>query len=513
MRVSRILAVIGLVAASSPFVRADVKPHALISENMVLQQGMKVPIWGTADDGEAVTVRFQGQEMHATAEHGKWRVDLAELKAGGPFEMTIAGKNTIHFKNVLVGEVWVCSGQSNMEWPVWLTADADKAIAAAKNPMIRLLTVPKNPSSVPQHDLAAKWDECTPETVRNFSAVGYYFGRDLNSAMRVPVGLIHTSWGGTPAESWTSKPALEAEPSLKYLIDKQTHALSTYPDDIERYANDLLQYKKTVVAARLEGRDIPTMPNPPQNPAKNAWGSSTLYNGMIAPLIPYAIRGATWYQGESNAGRAYEYRTLLQTMIKDWRHDFGEGDFTFLIVQLAPFMKIDAQPQDSAWAELREAQSLAALTLPKTGVAVITDVGEENDIHPRRKTQVGARLALAARGLAYGENIEYSGPAYSGMDVQGNHATLSFTHLGGGLQVHGDTLTGFTIAGKDKKFVNANARIEGDKVVVWSDKVPEPVAVRFGWANYPVVNLWNVAGLPASPFRTDDFHMVTDPRK
>jgi sialate O-acetylesterase len=506
-----------LVIALGIFVapaHADVKPHPLISENMVLQQGMKVPIWGKADDGEEVTVRFQGQEQKTTAKDGAWRVDLAELKAGGPYEMTIAGKNTIHFKNVLVGEVWICSGQSNMEMAVWQTAGANQAISAAKNPMIRLLTVPKSPSAVPQHDVAVAWNECSPETVRNFTAVGYYFGLDLHKSRHVPVGLIHTSWGGTPAESWTSKASLESERSLAYMAENQSKALSGFPVALDKYLEKLGKYKETVTNAIAANADLPALPAAPTNPAKNAWGASTLYNGMIAPLIPYAIRGATWYQGESNAGRAYEYRTLLPAMIKDWRKDWNEGDFTFLIVQLAPFTQIVTEPTESDWAELREAQLLATQVLPKTGIAVITDVGETDDIHPRRKQPVGARLALAARALANGENIEYSGPVYKEMQVNGDRATLSFTHVDGGLVARGGPLTGFTIAGEDRKFVKANAMIQGnDKVVVWSSALHKPAAVRFGWANYPVVNLWNQAGLPASPFRTDDFPMQTNPHK
>jgi sialate O-acetylesterase len=515
MRPSTICASLVIVLGISSLpARADVKPHPLISENMVLQLGMKVPIWGKADNGEEVTVRFQGQEHKTTARDGAWRIDLDDLKAGGPFEMSITGKNTIHYKNVLVGEVWICSGQSNMEWPVHLTTNANQAVPAAKNPMIRLLTVPKVPASVPQHEVKVQWKECSPETVRDFTAVGYYFGLDLHKSRHVPVGLIHTSWGGTPAESWTSKESLEAEPSLDYMAKNQTKAIAAFRKALDKYIEELDKYKETVAKAVADGADLPAIPNAPANPAKNAWGASTLYNGMIAPLIPYAIRGATWYQGESNAGRAYEYRTLLPAMIKNWRKDWNEGDFTFLIVQLAPFTQIVDQPGESEWAELREAQLLATQILPKTGIAVITDVGEADDIHPRRKQPVGARLALAARALANGEDIEYSGPVYKGMQVNGDQAVLSFTHVDGGLVARGDTLTGFTIAGEDRKFVKAEAMIQGnDKVVVSSSAVLKPVAVRFGWANYPVVNLWNQAGLPATPFRTDDFPMKTNPHK
>ena len=284
--------------------------------------------------------------------------------------------------------------------------------------MIRLFSVPKIPAATPQSNLTSnqftKWFECGPQTVGNFSAVAYFFGRDLQKALNVPVGLIHTSWGGTPAESWTSKASLEAEPSLKYYADHAGQAIKGYGKVVERYLTQLAENKDALVKGAALGQDLPA---PPANPARNAWTPTTLYNGMIAPLIPYGIKGAIWYQGESNAGKAHEYRTLLPTMIKDWQAHWGKEDVTFLIVQLAPFTKIVKQPVESDWAELREAQLHTALTLPKTGIAVITDVGEEFDIHPRKKGPVGARLALAARAIAYGEDIVYSGPIYSGMNA------------------------------------------------------------------------------------------------
>jgi sialate O-acetylesterase len=491
---------------------AAVKPHALISDGMVLQQGMRVPIWGSADTCEKVTVRFQDQEVSTTAQDGKWMVHLEELKAGGPYELTITGKNSVQLKNVLVGEVWVCSGQSNMEWPVRLSADAEKTIAESSNPMIHLFIVPKTPAASPLHHVQGTWQTCGPATVGNFSAVGYFFGRDVQKARNVPVGLIHTSWGGTPAEAWTSQAALEAEPALKYLAERQAKAVAEYPKTIDKHIADVTRYKEKVSKAAAEGQDLAAPPVLPPHPARNPHGPSTLYNGMIASIIPYAIRGAIWYQGESNAGRAYEYRTLLPAMIKNWRTDWKQGDFPFLIVQLAPFMKIDTEPGESQWAELREAQLLTTVAVPKTAQAVIIDVGEEKDIHPRRKEPVGARLALAARALAYGENIVYSGPVYHEMKVDGNKVVLSFKHTGGGLVAKGGPLTGFTIAGKDRKFVKAEAEIQDDKVAVWSPKVAEPAAVRYGWSNYPVINLWNKDGLPASPFRTDDFPGLTQPK-
>jgi sialate O-acetylesterase len=488
----------------APSLRGDVKPHGLFTENMVLQHGMKVPVWGTADDGEKVTVRFQGQEVSAIAEGGKWMVRLDDLKAGGPFELTIAGKNEIKLKNVLVGEVWIASGQSNMEWPVSFSHNAQKAIEQSANPKIRLYTVPKHPSARPLHDVQANWVECGPATVPNFSAVAYFFGRDLQKARNVPVGLIHTSWGGTLAEAWTSRKTLEAYPELKGIADAEARLVADYPTQQDQFLKALKDYTSSAEKARAEGKLIAHGPPAlPPHPGANPNGASNLYNGMIAPLLPFAIRGAIWYQGESNAGQAKQYQTLFPAMIKDWRKHWGEGDFPFLLVQLAPFMQIAHEPQESGWAELREAQLLTTLRVPNSAEAVITDVGEEFDIHPRKKEPVGARLALAARALAYGEQIEYSGPVYHGMKVEGERAILRFSHVDGGLVVRGDKLHGFTVAGPDGKFVNAEAEVQGDKVVVWSPKVSQPKAVRFGWANYPVVNLWNKAGLPASPFRTD----------
>lgn len=481
--IRRLFAVLALLAFV-PAALAEVKPHALFTDGMVLQQGATVPIWGTADPMEQlrVTLALPGEKSSIaqtvdTDKDGRWRTQFAQLKAGGPHTLTIQGKNdTVTVRDVYVGEVWVCSGQSNMWWPLRSTADPEKNADEAKYPQIRLFTVPMKIADKPQRDILGKWEECTPETVKNFSAVAYYFGRALHKARNVPVGLIHTSVGGTRAEAWTRREILEADPM--------------YKPEYEAFDK-----------AREKG------------PSKNPNDPSVLYNGMIAPLIPYAIKGAIWYQGESNAGKAYAYRTLFPTMIQNWRDDWKQGEFPFLFVQLAPWMKIEQEPKDSAWAELREAQLLTTKKLPKAGMAVITDVGDEKDIHPKQKEPVGARLALAARALAYGEKVEYSGPVYESMKVEGDKVILSFTHVGAGLESRDGALKGFTIAGEDRKFYNAQAEIRGDKVVVWCDQVPKPAAARFGWANFPVVNLWNKDGLPASPFRTDDWPGVTQPKK
>jgi sialate O-acetylesterase len=469
--------------------RADVKVHPLFCDGMVLQQGVECPIWGTADPGETLSVILQvgqgkvGGGGIVADKDGKWLFRLGKVKAGGPYSLSVGNpKSHVTINDVYVGEVWVASGQSNMEMSVDSSAGAEAAKQDAHNPKIRLFTVKRATAEKPQSTVAVdshngKWLEAGPETIGNFSAVAYYFGKHLEEKLNVPIGLIHTSWGGTVAEAWTPAANLQADPSLKQLV-------------------------------------------PAEFKAGNPNQGSALYNGMIAPLLPYAVKGAIWYQGESNASRAYEYQTLFPTLIRSWREVWHNPDMPFLFVQLAPWripatganrdrldpwQAVSPEPGENAWAELREAQRLTSLKVPKTGMAVITDVGDAEDIHPRRKEPVGARLALAARAIAYGEKVEYSGPVYKSMDVDGHRVVLHFSHVGKGLDAKYGVPLGFTIAGVDRKFYTANAEIKGDSVVVSCDKVWEPVAVRFGWANCPLVDFWNKDGLPASPFRTDDF--------
>jgi sialate O-acetylesterase len=511
------LAALTLATAALP-ARADVKPHPLVSSGMVLQRGVACPLWGTAEPGEKIAWKLalddKSHEGDVTAgQDGAWQIKLPVLdKAGGPFTVTLEGKNKLTLTDVYVGEVWVCSGQSNMEWPLLLTSNAKNDILAAKHPKIRLFTVRKATSAKPLTTVTGHWRACSPKAATMFSAVGYFFGRDLHKALDVPVGLIHSSWGGTVAEAWTSRDKLQATPSLKYLIDRFDVGLANYEKGIDNYLNTLETYLPAAKKARAEGKRVPQGPNPPVNPEANPNSPTVLYNAMIKPLQPFAIKGAIWYQGESNAGRAHEYRTLFPALIESWREAWKLGDFPFLFVQLAPWMQIVKEPQESTWAELREAQLFTSQKVKNTAQAVITDVGDPVDIHPRQKEPVGARLALAARALAYGEKIVYCGPVYEGMKVDDGKAVLSFHNVGKGLESRGGELTGFTVAGKDRKWQNAQARIDNDKVVVWSSEVKEPAAVRYGWANCPVVNLWNKDGLPASPFRTDDFPILTQPQ-
>jgi sialate O-acetylesterase len=489
--------------------QAEVKLPALFTDGMVLQQGMPVPVWGWADEGENVTVEFAGQKHSVRTRNGKWMLKLDPLKAdahGRPLK--IAGNNSLTVNDVLVGEVWIASGQSNMEWSMTRSHSPAEDIAAASHPQIRLFTVPKLKANEPVPDVRSNWQPCTPQTVPGFSAVAYYFARDLHKALGVPVGIIHTSWGGSPAEVWMSEQALSIHPAY------QREILDSWSAAHQRFQENLANWEKEKAAAEQAGQSFN------KNRPSPGWKPTELYNGMIAPLIPYAIKGAIWYQGESNAGRAHQYRTLYPDMIRNWRADWGQGDFAFLGVQLAPWDKnrkrsieeITAAPVESDWAELREAQVLSTQVLPRVGLAIITDAGDKDDIHPAKKEPVGARLALLARRIAYGESLVASGPAYENFQVKDGKAILSFANVGGGLEARGGELKGFAVAGEDRKFVWAKAQIENDKVVVSSPEISNPVAVRYGWADYPVVNLFNKEGLPASPFRTDDFPMLTAPK-
>ena len=625
--------------------------HPLFTSNMVLQRDMSAPIWGWTAPGQQVTVVMGLKASKAVAgADGKWMAGIGPFPAGGPHTLIVIGPQTVILDNVLVGDVWICSGQSNMEMGIG-AINAPQDIAQANTPQIRLFTVPKAIAAEPLRTFnsRSRWLVCTPETVAGggwggFSAVAYFFGRHLERELKVPIGLIHTSWGGTVAEAWTSGTALRTMPDFQPAVtqmeamaaeqkqgsfdfdkkmaewwtkndpgsaegaawadasfaaagwktmnlptlweaaglpdfdgvvwfrkefevpeswvgqdlmlhlgpidDRDTTwingvkvgGLDSYqtPRDYKIPAN-VVKPGRNVVAVRVldtgggggiygkpeemklevagdsgaapislagpwlyrDSAPLSNMQPAPQRFDDNPNLPTVLYNGMIAPLVPFAIKGAIWYQGESNAGRARQYRTLLPTMIQDWRSRFGVGEFPFFIVQLANFMATKAEPGESAWAELREAQLLTSQRVPKSGIAVATDIGDATDIHPRNKQDVGHRLALAALAVAYGQKIEYSGPVYRALKREGNALRLRFDHTGGGLMAKGDKLQGFAIAGDDKRFVWSDARIDGDTIVVSSPQVPNPVAVRYAWPDNPVANLYNRAGLPASPFRTD----------
>jgi sialate O-acetylesterase len=461
------------IAAWAAAAAGAVKLPAVIGNNMVLQRGMSVPVWGWADKGEEVAVNVAGQTLKTKAgDDGRWKVTLAKLASGSPLTMTIKGSSgsKITLQDILVGEVWVCSGQSNMAIGVAACKNGRQEVAVANHPQIRLFLVAQAQAPQPAADVKGRWRICTPENIANgkpdcggFSAVAYYFGRQLHGDLKVPIGLIDTSVGGTPAEFWTSRKTLEANPTLKPLAQGE---------------------------------------------------SSGLYNAMLAPLMPYAIRGAVWYQGETNVPRAYQYRTLFPAMIGNWRADWGQGDFPFGFVQIAPYRKYSTEGKQDpkCCPELWEAQLMTLKSAPNTGMVVTTDIGDLNDIHPANKQDVGRRLALWALAKAYGKKLVYSGPIYKSMTVEGNKIRLRFDHVGGGLIAKdGKSLTDFTIAGPDQKFAPAKAKIVEKTIVVESDQVAQPVAVRYAWRNDAAPNLANKEGLPASPFRTDTWKGVTEP--
>jgi sialate O-acetylesterase len=607
----------------------ELKLPAVFTDHMVLQREMPIPVWGWAKPGSTVSVELAGDRAEAIADaNGEWMVRLSARGLGGPLELVVrSGGSTIRRSNILMGDVWVCSGQSNMEWTMEMIKDVSADIAAADFPQIRLFSVARKSSAKPLDDVNGKWVVCTPQTVATFSAVAFYMGRELHASQGVPIGLIATSWGGTVAEAWVPREALAASPRLAYFIDRIVAVepaertepwedpgnkgfglgwADTNHDESEWKPMKLptpwewaglpidgaVWFRRTVdVPADWAGKDLElslgaiddfdttywngqeigqtgmeiegwwmhprkyVVPGSLVRPGRNVIaarvfdrmgsggfvgkteemslsrsGSSTgaislagewlyrielslapiggihpspttLWNGMVEPLVPFAIKGAAWYQGESNADRAVEYRDLLKVLIRSWRKEWGQGDFPFLIVQLANFRPRLDEPGESTRAELREAQAMA-LELPNTGLAVAIDIGEGDDIHPKNKLDVGRRLALAARRVAYGEDIAFSGPVYAGHTIEGNAIRVQFRYAKG-LHARGGEPGRFAVAGDDGKFFWATAKIDGESVVVHSPQVSQPVAVRYAWEDNPPANLFNEAGLPMVPFRTD----------
>ena len=514
LRDSLLCLFLGLTFFAAPSALAEVRLPVLFSDHMVLQAERPVRVWGWAEDGELVAVHFRDQVLSTRAEQGKWSVWLQPMtasKRGGTLAV-LSASGKIELNDVVVGEVWVASGQSNMQWPLKKTDDWTKEAASSANRNLRLFYVPRTTAKEPVADVQGQhlgrqpvWETAGPDSIPEFSAVGYYFGRDLQRVLDVPVGIIHSSWGGTPAELWTSERALRSDAGLRKDL------VASYPDKQAAYEKALKNYQGKVAAAKKAGSKFTgRRPRPPRQ-------SASLYNAMIAPLLPYAIKGAIWYQGEANASRAHQYRTLFPKMIQSWRDGWKQGDFPFYAVELAPWdfnrkrslEDIARKPVDSTWAELREAQIHASRVLPNVGTVTITDVGMKDDIHPTNKEPVGGRLALLARRDAYGEELIASGPTYSRHVTKDGKVRIFFDHVGDGLEVKGDELLGFAIADSKGVFVWANAEIDGDSVVVSHPNIKRPVGVRFGWADYPVVNLWNKNGLPARPFRTDKFPLTT----
>lgn len=500
-----------VVACAVSTAGADVRLPAVFGDHMVLQRDAAVPVWGWADPGERVTVALGDQAKTATADrNGKWSVKLGAVKAGGPHVLKVEGKNTVARSDVLVGEVWLCSGQSNMAMAVRGCRDFAAEQAAANLPKIRMMTVTRTAAETPQDDCRGEWVVCDPETVGGFSGTAYFFGRELHKELGVPVGLINASWGGTPVQAWTCLSDQQAESKLKPLLDEWRKRIADYDPETARaeYEEKLAAWQKRAERAKAAGKKPPRKPARPTSPRLNSHRPANLYNGMIAPLVPYAIRGAIWYQGESNANRynASLYGLQLAMMIKNWRRVWDQGDFPFEWVQLPNFRAEQKEPcEPGAWVTVQD-EMRKTLAVPNTGMAVTIDIGEAGNIHPKNKQDVGKRLARWALSATYGKDIVRCGPLYKSMKQQRRSIVVRFDHVGGGLVAkNGEELKGFAIAGADRQFVWAKAEIDGDAVVVSSPEVKKPVAVRYAWASNPVGNLCNKAGLPASPFRTDDW--------
>ena len=515
----------------------------IFGDHMVLQQDALVPVWGIADPGEKVTVAVGDKSVDTTAGNdGKWRVNLPALTAtSDPTTMTVTGNNTLKFEDVLVGEVWFCSGQSNMAVPLTYADVSGTEVPKADDRHMRFFQVQGPPGIEPSGELSiGKWVLCTPETAASLSGVAYFFGRELRTALNRPVGLVVTAWGGTSCEAWTPEDALEKDPALKRYADAYHKIKDAYPQAVAEfpakqaafqealqkwhedvgvtYDSQVKAWNDAVAQAKAAGqapppRPVPSSPQP--YPPTQPWGGtgtpSNLFNGEVAPVIPYAIKGVIWYQGEANAGSGLEYQPLFTALITGWREKWGQGDFPFIFVQLPKYL------DGTNWPAMREAQA-KTLAVPHTAMATIIDIGDPHNIHPTDKLDVGKRLALVTRHTAYGEDLVTSGPIYQGMKVEGNAIRLSFTETGTGLIIgkapwtapnvaplSDADLLGFAVAGSDKKWVTATARIDGATVVASSDQVPNPVAVRYAWQNSPDCNLYNQDGLPAAPFRTDDW--------
>jgi sialate O-acetylesterase len=486
--------------------RADVKLPSIFSDHMVLQQGMAVPVWGWADPGEQVTVSVGSEQTSTTAgADGKWLMRLNHLTADAtPIQMTVAGKNTITIKDVLIGEVWLGSGQSNMEFsvskkvkPFAGVIDEEKEIAAADYPQVRMFTVKMKLSELPQDDCEGSWQVCSPETVPAFSAVGYFFSRDLYQAIKQPVGFLNVSYGASTAQAWISKSALETDPQFQPMLDAFAKSLADWSPGTTRPAPVAASSEPTTRRASRAARA-------PKNPREDQHNPTLLWNAMLHPVQPYAIRGVVWYQGESITGSTAEYAALMRRLIESWRSEWGQGQEQGFVLFPFYFVQLAGQDANSNRPEVREAQA-DALAEPETAMAVTIDIGDKKNVHPKNKQDVGDRLARIARAKVYHEKIEYSGPMYDSMQIEGNTIRVKFTHIGAGLVAKGgDELKTFQVAGGDGKFVEATARIEGETVVVSSPDVTEPKAVRYAWNRWPEgCNLYNGDGLPAAPFRTD----------
>lgn len=499
-----------LLTGASVSVHADVSVAPLFSDGAVLQRDKPIFIWGRADVGEKVTVTFAGQQREATPDHeGRWLVILDALEATTTgAELRIAGKNTLTFRDVVVGEVWLCSGQSNMEWPVSRAANAASEIAVANYPFLRHVKIERTVAPVPADTVKTSgWISAQPDTVGAFSAVAYFFAREIHQKLGVPVGLVNSSWGGTPIESWMSELALRSDLAFGVVDERWQQTLAEYPAKKAQFDAAMGEWSNALAAtgqttpdaAFLKQRPRPAPPIGDGHP----WTPRSLFNGMINPLLPYALRGVLWYQGENNVERAGEYESLFSALITSWRTHFGQGDIPFFWVNLAAF-RYPNDPSGTLAARLREAQT-KTLELPNTGQAVAVDIGVPHDIHPTNKQEVGRRLALLAKHRVYGFVGDDTGPTFAGAVREGAGLRVRFNHVGSGLIAYDKPLEALQLAGADRVFHPAEARIDRDSLLVTSRAVPEPVAVRYAWTNAPEANLYNGAGLPAVPFRSDDW--------
>lgn len=482
---------------------------AIFTDHMVLQRELANPVWGTAVPGQAVTVTIDGQSVTTKAdEAGNWRVELAPLPAGGPHQLAVEAGTVRVIDDVLVGEVWFCSGQSNMEWPVEKSNEAAIEIVSANHAQIRFLKVPRVGTQEPQRDFEGAWSVCSPESVGQFSAVGYFFGRRLHEALGVPVGLVDLSWGGSAAEAWIPRELLEGDPRYTNRLAQIDAALEGYTDAV--HAEKVAEWEQAVADWESSGREG-RRPREPRDPRYDNKRTGNIYNGVVHPVLGYGLRGNIWYQGESNTDRdPRTYDHLFPLVIETLRERWGHGDFPFYWVQLADFRAESPEPQDEGWARLREHQTMTLDAVSNGGQAVIIDVGEGRDIHPRDKHTVANRLARIALARDYGFDVNYQSPRYESMRVEDGRATITFKHVTDQGLYAFDTseVHGFAVAGEDRVFKWAEAKIVGerkDQVEVWSDEVPNPVAVRYAWAQNPVCNLYDREGLPVTPFRTDDW--------
>ncbi len=513
MSFPRTAVVVALGLSATFLARADVTLAPLFTDHAVLQRDKPIPVWGIADAGEKVTVTFARQTRTATAgADGAWKVSLDKLSAESKgADLTVAGKNTLVLHDVVIGEVWLCSGQSNMEFTVSRARDAAKEIAAANFPLIRHVKIRNTVAADPATTVKTTcWQSASPETVGAFTAVGYFFAHDIFQKLNIPIGLVHSSWGGTPVESWMPAPALARDPRFRVVAERWEKTLADYPDKKAEYAPVLAEWTAADAAAKAQGDAehaawLKAHPKPraPRGPG-DSWTPSGLYNGMIAPLAPYAIRGALWYQGESNADHAAEYQPLFAAMITAWRKSFGQGPFPFFWVNLANY-KSPSDSTGQTYAFLREAQS-QTLDLENTGQALAIDIGNPDDIHPTNKQDVGHRLSLLAKNRVYGYQGEDTGPTFANVRLGGAALFATFSHSAGGLTIHNATeVADVEVAGDDKVFHPARVVVSSSIMIASSPDVKQPIALRYAWKNAPNANLYNGAGLPAVPFRSDNW--------